>query len=126
MSKCIGEPATICLALGNLCDPDVFDVVHALVSINARAYESGALPAPWSIRWVPDSYGRRASMRDVRMLQARGHGSCHEVAAAYAGWLRAMGDPDADVEVIDAGPVDFHVVAVSRGRTYDPQVIGAE
>lgn len=128
MSKCVPGLATVCLALGGVCDPDLWDIVNALASINARLYERGLADEPWSLRWEPDGYGTAATMRDARVLLARGVGSCHELAAAYAGWLRANGARDATVVVIDAGRTDagedWHVVAEAGGQRYDPQAIG--
>lgn len=130
MSKCLMQPATLCIAMGIICDEDVFDVVRALVSINERAYANEHVTLdPTSLRWVPDPYGSRATMHDVRQLAIRGHGSCHELAAAYAAWLRVVHGVDAQVVVVDTGPRDWHVVAVVHGSyevdVYDPMEIGA-
>lgn len=116
---------TVCLALGGICDPDLWDILRALVAINARVYEQGLAADPWSVRWVPDDYGKSATMRDARVLLARGWGSCHELAAAYAGYLRANGSRDADVIVLDVGPREWHIVAQAGGQVYDPQELGS-
>ena len=109
----------------------VVGVLDALADYNARTYEldrSRKLPAPWSIAYRPDPFGRRVQLRDVERLLVRGHGSCGELAAAYAGWLRAHGT-DARIEAIDDGPDSWHAIAVvddGRGRwTYDPATIAA-
>lgn len=108
----------------------VRDVLEALTKYNARTwrclYEAGGVcpAAPWLVRYIADKPAPRVWMRDIFGLLKRGHGSCGELAAAYAGYARALGK-QAHVVVEETGQDRWHAYAVIDGQRFEPSTIGA-
>lgn len=115
----------VCPLSAEAAEREIVDMIGGLVLYNVRIYRSGRALAPWGIRWVPDARERCVVMHDAKALLERGYGSCGELAAAYAAWLRTHGDEGAQVQLTLTGTNEWHAVAVaSDGRVYDPANIG--
>jgi hypothetical protein len=120
-----------CIELRALDTELVLDVCTALARYNARTWtcrqDERCLVPPWDLRYRSPSHSDRIVLRDailLRQANERGRfGACGELAAAYAGFLVARGEP-AGIEVEQTGEAAWHVVARLRDRILDPAVLG--
>jgi hypothetical protein len=136
----------LCLAVHRLQPKTIAALLEALVLHNAEQYAAGLVTSsPFDLEWRPDQLmecdddgcriASTSTLRDAKLLQERGYGSCGELAAAYAAWLQVNGVRAAgsgrtrrgrgDLKLIRTGINTYHVVAVFFGTVYDPQAIGA-
>lgn len=118
---------SLCLAVHALPAETVASVLAALVELNVEIYRQGvATRSPFDLRWVPDELAEVSTMRDAKLLEDRGYGSCGELAAAYAAWLVVHADGEGELDLLSNGVQQWHVVARIGDRVFDPQHLGKD
>lgn len=127
----------MCVALHRAQPKLIAAVLDALFAHNVEQYRAGIVKRPpWHLEWRPDKLvecdddgcriASTSTMRDAKMLEDRGYGSCGELAASYAAWLEVHKGPGASLDLIRTGAGTYHVVAFHGGVEYDPQTIGGK
>lgn len=127
----------VCVAVHRAHPRLIAAMLAALTEHNVAQYKAGLVKRPpWHLEWRPDQLvecdddgcriASTSTMRDAKMLEDRGYGSCGELACSYAAWLEVNKGGEASLTLIRTGADTYHVIAEHGGQEYDPQTIGGQ